>query len=193
LLDRLLWTRVEAAEIMKVTPAGTGLQALDFEASRAMALSPVLAQYRIVHFATHAFSDGEHPERSGLVLSLFDRHGQPQNGVLGLEQIYGLNLPADLVVLSACETALGKEIDGEGLVGLVRGFMYAGATRVMASLWSVDDEVTAYLMAHFYRSLEQDGLSPAAALRAAQMAVRKENKWRSPYFWAGFQLEGEWR
>jgi CHAT domain-containing protein/Tfp pilus assembly protein PilF len=192
-LDRLLWTRLEAAQILKVTPAGEGLQALDFEASRATALSPVLSQYRIVHFATHAVSDSEHPERSGLVLSLFDRHGQPQNGFLGLEQIYSLNLPADLVVLSACDTGLGREVGGEGLVGLVRGFMYAGATRVMASLWSVDDEVTAQLMAHFYKSLEQDGLSPAAALRAAQIEVRKQGRWSSPYYWAGFQIEGEWR
>lgn len=192
-LDRLLWTRVEAAQIMKVTPAGTGLLAQDFAANLTTALSPALAQYRIVHFATHAVSDSEHPERSGLVLSLFDRHGQPENGFLSLQQIYGLNLPADLVVLSACETALGREIGGEGLVGLVRGFMYAGATRVIASLWSVDDEVTASLMAHFYRGLEQERLSPAAALRAAQMAVRKEPKWRPPYYWAGFQLQGEWR
>jgi CHAT domain-containing protein/Tfp pilus assembly protein PilF len=192
-LDRLLWTRLEAEQIMKVTPAGAGLEALDFEASRATALSPTLSQYRIVHFATHAVSDGEHPERSGLVLSLFDRHGQPQNGFLGLEQIYGLNLPADLVVLSACETALGRDIGGEGLVGLVRGFMYAGATRVMASLWSVDDEVTAQLMALFYQHLEQEGLSPAAALRAAQIEIRKHSRWSAPYYWAGFQIEGEWR
>src|SRR5581483_8889623 len=158
LLDRLLWTRVEAAQIMKVTPPGAGFQALDLAANLATASSPELSQYRIVHFATHAVSDSERPERSGLVLSLYDRSGQPQNGFLSLQQIYSLNLPADLVVLSACETALGREIGGEGLVGLVRGFMYAGATRVMASLWSVDDEVTAYLMAHFYRSMEQDGL-----------------------------------
>ena len=156
-------------------------------------MSPALAQYRIVHFATHAVSDSEHPERSGLVLSLYDRRGQPENGFLSLQQIYGLNLPADLVVLSACETALGRDIGGEGVVGLVRGFMYAGATRVIASLWSVDDEVTANLMAHFYRGMEQEKLSPAAALRAAQMAVRKDKKWRPPYYWAGFQLQGEWR
>jgi CHAT domain-containing protein len=192
-VDRLLWTRLEAAQILKMTPPGQELQALDFEASRATALSPQLSQYRIVHFATHAVSDSEHPERSGLVLSLFDRHGQPQNGFLGLEQIYDLNLPADLVVLSACETGLGREIGGEGLVGLVRGFMYAGATRVMASLWSVDDEVTAQLMARFYKSLEQDGLSPAAALRAAQLEVREDRRWSSPYYWAAFQIEGEWR
>ena len=192
-IDRLPWTRLEAAQILKVTPPGEGLEALDFDASRATALSPMLSQYRIVHFATHAISDSERPERSGLVLSLFDRNGQPQNGFLSLGEIYGLTLPADLVVLSACDTGLGREVSGEGLIGLVRGFMYAGATRVVASLWSVDDEVTAQLMAHFYKSLEQDGLSPAAALRAAQIEVRKQARWRSPYYWAGFQIEGEWR
>jgi CHAT domain-containing protein len=191
--DRLLWTRVEAAQIMKVTPAEEGMQALDFDASRATALSPELARYRVVHFATHALSDSEHPERSGLVLSLLDRHGRPQNGFLGLEQIYSLHLPADLVVLSACETGLGREVDGEGLIGLVRGFMYAGATRVMASLWSVDDEATAQLMGSFYKGLEQDRLNPVAALRAAQLQLRTQRRWRSPYYWAAFQLEGDWR
>jgi CHAT domain-containing protein len=192
-IDRLPWTRLEAADILKVTPPGEGMQVLDFDASRATALSSLLSQYRIVHFATHAISDAEHPDRSGLVLSLFDRHGLPQNGFLGLEQIYGLNLSADLVVLSACETALGREVDGEGLIGLVHGFMYAGATRVMASLWNVDDEVTAELMAHFYRNLELNASSPAAALRAAQIEVRRQARWSSPYYWAAFQLQGEWR
>jgi CHAT domain-containing protein len=192
-LDRLPWTRVEAAQIMKVTPPGKGLELLDFEASRATALSAQLERYRIVHFATHALTDSDHPESSGLVLSLFDRRGRPQNGFLGLEQIYGLHLRAELVVLSACETGLGRQIDGEGLIGLVRGFMYAGAARVMASLWSVDDEVTAQLMGYFYKSLEQDRLSPAAALRAAQLQVRQRPNWSAPYYWAGFQLEGDWR
>jgi CHAT domain-containing protein/tetratricopeptide (TPR) repeat protein len=192
-LDRLPWTRLEAAQILKGVPQGASLRALDFAASRATALSPLLAQYRIVHFATHAVSDGEHLERSGLVLSLFDEHGRPQNGFVGLQEIYGLNLPADLVVLSACDTSLGREVDGEGLMGLVRGFMYAGATRVMASLWSVDDEGTAQLMADFYKSLEEGSLGPAASLRAAQMEIRKQPRWRSPYYWAGFQIEGEWR
>jgi CHAT domain-containing protein/Tfp pilus assembly protein PilF len=192
-LSRLLWTQREAAAIFNVTPAGQGMEALGFDANRATAMSPLLAQYRIVHFATHAFLDSKNPERSGLVLSLVDKRGQPQNGFLGLEQIYNLKLPADLVVLSACETGLGQEIRGEGLVGLARGFMYAGASRVMASLWSVEDEVTSELMARFYKSLEQDKLSPAAALRAAQIEVAKEKRWSSPYYWAGFQIQGEWK
>jgi len=97
------------------------------------------------------------------------------------------------VVLSACQTALGKEIRGEGLVGLTRAFMYAGAARVVASLWSVDDEATAELMARFYQGMLGDGLRPAAALREAQISLRRERRWRSPYYWGSFVLLGEWR
>ena len=192
-LSRLLWTQREAAAILSATPAGQGMEALGFDANRATAISPSLAQYRIVHFATHALLDSKNPELSGLVLSLVNKHGRPQNGFLDLEQIYNLNLPADLIVLSACDTGLGQEIRGEGLIGLSRGFMYAGASRVMASLWSVDDEVTSELMARLYKSLEQGKMSPAAALRTAQIEVAKEARWSSPYYWAGFQIQGEWK
>lgn len=192
-LGRLLWTQREAAAIVRVTPSAESMLALGFDANRSFATSPVLAQYRIIHFATHALLDSKNPELSGLVLSLIDRDGRAQDGFLDLEQIYNLNLPADLVVLSACETALGQEVRGEGLIGLARGFMYAGASRVMASLWSVDDEVTSELMAHFYQHLEKDKMTPAAALRAAQLEVAKDKRWTAPYYWAGFQLQGEWK
>jgi len=119
--------------------------------------------------------------------------GNQQNGFLQLEDIYNLNLSADLVVLSACETGLGKQIQGEGLIGLTRGFMYAGASRVMASLWKVDDVATADLMGRFYRAMEKDGMSPAAALRQAQIEMLKQQDWGSPYYWAAFQMQGEWK
>jgi CHAT domain-containing protein/Tfp pilus assembly protein PilF len=192
-LPRLRFSRQEADSILAFTPGGQGMEALDFKANRAAAMDPALSQYRIVHFATHGLLNSEHPELSGLVFSLVDRHGKPQDGFLGLEDIYNLNLPADLVVLSSCETALGKEISGEGLVGLTRGFMYAGATRVVASLWKVSDVATARLMADFYRAMEHDGLRPAAALRSAQVQMWKQKRWSSPYFWAAFQIQGEWR
>ena len=166
---------------------------MDFRASRTTATSPQLGEYRIVHFATHGILDSEHPELSGLVLSLVDRNGNAQNGFLELQDIYNLNLPVDLVVLSACETGLGKEISGEGLMGLTRGFMYAGASRVVASLWKVSDIATAKLMGSFYRAMERDGMRPAAALRAAQIEMWKQGRWSRPYFWAAFQLEGEWK
>ncbi|HEX7285841.1 MAG TPA: CHAT domain-containing tetratricopeptide repeat protein [Candidatus Angelobacter sp.] len=192
-LPRLRFSRQEADAILAVTPAGKGLEAVDFSANRATALNPELSQYRIIHFATHGLLNSEHPELSGLVLSLVDKKGKPQNGFLTLQDIYNLNLPADLVVLSACETGLGKEISGEGLIGLTRGFMYAGATRVVASLWKVSDAATAQLMAEFYRGMEKDGLPPAAALRAAQIAMWKQTRWRHPYYWAAFQIQGEWK
>jgi len=192
-LPRLRFTRREADSIMTVTPLGEGMKALDFHASRATATSPELAQYRVVHFATHGLLDSEHPELSGLVLSLVDEKGKQQNGFLELEDIYNLNLPAELVVLSACETGLGKQIQGEGLVGLTRGFMYAGASRVMASLWKVDDVATAELMGRFYKAMEKEGMRPAAALRQAQTEMWKQKDWSSPYYWAAFQMQGEWK
>jgi len=127
-------------------------------------------------------------------LSLVDRQGKPQNGFLRLYEIYNLKLGADLVVLSACQTGLGKEIQGEGLVGLTRGFMYAGAPRVLASLWKVDDRATAELMKRLYGTmLGPNPLPPAAALRAAQIEMWKNKSFENPYYWAAFTLQGEWR
>ncbi|MGH9854334.1 MAG: CHAT domain-containing protein, partial [Blastocatellia bacterium] len=152
-----------------------------------------LGQYRFVHFATHGYLDSEQPELSALVLSLVNDRGARQNGFLRTHEIYNLKLPAEMVTLSACETGLGKEIRGEGLVGLTRGFMYAGAKRVVVSLWALNDRATAELMARFYRKMLKDGLRPAAALRMAQVELSKQPQWRAPYFWAGFVLQGEWR
>jgi CHAT domain-containing protein len=192
-LSRLLYTRNEADAVMAVTPPGKGMLAVDFDASRALATSPALAKYRIVHFATHGIINDRHPELSGLVLSLVNKRGKPQDGFLKLQDIYSMRLPVDLVVLSGCETGLGEQISGEGLLSLTRGFMYAGATRVVASLWSVSDIATAALMADFYRAMERDGMRPAAALRAAQIQMWKQKQWSSPYFWAAFQIQGDWK
>jgi CHAT domain-containing protein/Tfp pilus assembly protein PilF len=192
-LPRLPFSRREAAMIAALAPGERGLLAVDFEASRETATSPALAGYQIVHFATHGLLDSRHPELSGLVLSMVDQQGKPRNGFLGLEDIFNLNLPVDLVVLSACETALGKDVSGEGLVGLTRGFMYAGAPRVVASLWKVDDVATAELMERFYRGMLTGGLRPAEALRQAQLEMRKQSRWSAPYYWGGFTLQGEWR
>jgi CHAT domain-containing protein len=130
---------------------------------------------------------------SGIVLSLVDEQGRQQNGFLFAHEVYNLKLPAELVVLSACQTGLGKEIKGEGMVGLTRGFMYAGAARVMASLWRVDDQATADLMERFYRAVLKEHQRPAAALRVAQIDMWKQNRWKAPNYWAAFVLQGEWR
>jgi CHAT domain-containing protein/tetratricopeptide (TPR) repeat protein len=192
-ITRLPFTRFEAEGILKAAPPGQSLKATDFRANRETATSAELARYRFVHFATHGVLNSEHPELSGLVLSLVNEQGQPVDGFLRLHDIYNLNLPADLVVLSACQTGLGKEIRGEGLVGLTRGFMYAGAPRVVASLWKVDDAATAELMKRFYQGMLKDNLRPAAALRAAKVEMWKQNRWRAPFYWAAFELQGEWK
>ena len=192
-LSRLPFSRQEARAISSLVPADQRLVATDFEASRTTAIGGALAGYGIVHFATHGFLNSERPELSGLVFSLVDRRGEGQDGFLRLNDIYNMKLPADVVVLSACQTALGKEIRGEGLIGLTRGFMYAGARRVVATLWQVDDSATAELMRRFYRGVFKDGLRPAAALRAAQRELARDPRWASPFFWAGFVLQGDWR
>jgi CHAT domain-containing protein len=127
------------------------------------------------------------------VLSLVDEKGKTQNGFLRLRHIFNLNLPAELVVLSACETGLGEDVKGEGLVGLTRGFMYAGSPRVLVSLWSVNDQGTSELMSRFYKKMLQEGQKPAAALRAAQIEMLQTSQWKEPYYWAAFTLQGEWR
>ena len=191
---RLISTRREAEAILAFVPERERMQALDFEASRKTALRPELGEYRIVHFATHGMLNNIHPELSGIVLSLVDKEGGRQDGFLRLQDIYNLKLSAELVVLSACQTGLGKEIKGEGLIGLTRGFMYAGAPRVVASLWKVDDRATSELMKRFYQGmLGPEALRPAGALRQAQLSIWKQKQWREPYYWAAFVLQSEWK
>ena len=191
-LPRLAFTRREARSIQALAPASR--VALDFEASRTAVQAPDLKDYRFLHFATHGLLNDARPELSGLVLSLVDSKGRPTRGLLTAPDVFNLDLGADLVVLSACRTALGREIRGEGLIGLTRAFMYAGAPRVVASLWPVDDLSTSKLMKSFYEGmLGPRKLRPAAALRRAQAEMASDARWNAPYFWAGFQLQGDWR
>jgi CHAT domain-containing protein/tetratricopeptide (TPR) repeat protein len=192
-LGRLPFSRREAEFIAALAPAGRALTATGFDATRDAAASARLGAYRIVHFATHAVLNTRRPELSGVVLSLVDRAGRSQDGFLRLHDVYNLALRADLVVLSGCQTALGKDMQGEGLLGLTRGFMYAGAPAVVASLWQVDDESTAELMKRFYRAMFQEGRRPAEALRTAQLEMTGNPRWSAPFYWAGFVLQGDWR
>lgn len=191
-LSRLPWSGEEAKAIAKLVPRNENLTSLGFKANRQIATGAELSKYRFIHFATHGIMDLEHPELSGIVFSMFDEKGLPQDGYVRLHEIYNLNLPAELVVLSACQTGVGKQIKGEGLIALTRGFMYAGAKSIVASLWKVDDAATSQLMAEFYKQIFTNKLKPAAALRAAQLKMSQEKRWRSPYYWAGFFLQGEW-
>jgi CHAT domain-containing protein/tetratricopeptide (TPR) repeat protein len=190
---RLPWTRKEA-EVITAEAAGRDvLLALDARASRDLATAGDLGRYRILHFATHGVLDSQRPALSALVLSQVDERGQARDGFLRLHDVYHLRLNADLVVLSGCETALGKTLRGEGIIGLTRGFFHAGASQVMASLWPVRDRATAELMQRTYRGMFRDGLLASAALRQAQASMWRERQWRDPYFWAAFVLQGDWR
>jgi len=192
-LRRLTFSRTEADAIAELAPASARLKAVDFAATRAAATGPAASEYGVVHFATHALLNSQHPELSAIVLSLVDENGDAQNGFLRLHEIYNLRLNADLVVLSACQTALGPEIRGDGLAGLARGFMYAGAPRVIASLWRVDDRATAELMRRFYRHHLRGRQTAAASLRAAITELAALPRWSAPYYWAGFVFQGEWQ
>jgi CHAT domain-containing protein/Tfp pilus assembly protein PilF len=191
---RLKGTETEANAILKLVPSDN-LQAFGFEANYNWVTNKQLSQYRFLHFATHGFADPNNPELSGIVLSLFlDKQGKPANkGYLRLGDIFNLDFAADLIVLSACETGLGKDVNGEGLVGLTRGLMYAGAERVAVSLWKVDDAGTAELMKQFYTEMLKQGKSPTDALRAAQLKLWENSSLKNPYYWSAFTLQGEWR
>lgn len=192
-IPRLWRTSDEAKAIMSLVPSGSGMMATGFEASRETATSPLLGRYQIVHFAAHGLVNNKHPELSGIILSLVNDEGERVDGFLQLHDIYNLDLSAELVVLSACNTGLGEDIEGEGLVGLTRAFLYAGSKSVVASLWNVDDAATAELMHHFYEAMLKDGRPPSAALRSAKEAMRRQKRWRQPYYWAGFFIQGEYR
>jgi CHAT domain-containing protein len=192
-LSRLIASREEAQAIASLAPPGSSYVAVNFEANREQATNAMLNQYRVLHFATHALLNTEHPELSGIVLSFYDAQAKPRDGFLRLNHIYNLRLSNELVVLSACSTALGKDVKGEGMIGLTRGFMYAGVPRVIASLWKVDDEATAEFMKIFYRRLLREQMTASSALRAAQVEMQQQPRWRSPYYWAAFTLQGDWR
>lgn len=186
----------EAAAILALAPAAERSAALlvGREASRAAVLGGPLRDYRFLHFATHGSFAATDPGGGRLALAQTGPRGRPEaNGFLHLADIYGLDLRADLVTLSACQSALGRDVRGEGMTGMTRGFFYAGAERVVVSLWNVNDRVAVELMRRFYRGMLAEGLAPAAALRAAQDEVRRQKGWQAPYYWAGFTLQGEWR
>lgn len=190
--SRLVYASEEADAILAVAPRGTTMIARGFDASRETAMSLDIGGYQIIHFATHGFLDSELPELSGILLTRVDQNGSERNGLMALHDIYTLDLSAELTVLSACQTALGKEIRGEGLVGLTHSFMSAGSKSVVASLWKVDDRATASLMSDFYESMLRKGMSPVAALRAAKLKMMQDKRWTAPYYWAGFVFQGDY-
>lgn len=190
--SRLAYASEEADAISEAAPWGTTMIARGFDANRETALSPQVGEYQIVHFATHGFLDSEHPELSAIVLSMVDQNGVKKSGLLTLHDIYSLDLSAELTVLSACQTALGKDIKGEGMVGLTHSFMSAGAKSVVASLWKVDDRATNVLMSDFYHSMLRNSVPPVTALRASKLKMIQDKRWNQPYYWAGFVFQGDY-
>jgi CHAT domain-containing protein len=191
-LSRLSATDWEARRIASL--AGDSRVVSNFAASREAALDPALGEYRFIHFATHAVINAENPDLSAIALSQVDERGRPLNGMLSTQDIHHLRLSAELVVLSACRTGLGKDAPGEGLLSLTRGFLSSGAARVIVTLWSIEDQATAEMMSRFYRRmLGPQAMTPAAALRATQEEMWREGRWGAPYYWGGFALQGDWR
>jgi CHAT domain-containing protein len=191
-LSRLPFSRTEAKEIAQNSPYNTSLN-LDFKASRERLLNGEFDYFDILHFATHGFLNNQHPELSGLVLSLVDEKGNQQNGFLRTQDLFLLKIKPQMVVLSACQTGLGKQVENEGLVGLTRGFLANGTPRIVATLWKVDDAATADFMSRFYRAMLKENQVPSAALKTAQNEMRQIKRFSHPRFWAGFVLTGEWR
>ena len=195
-LARLPFSRLDVASLGQLVAPQGRLIAVDFAASRQTLVSQQMQQFRIIHFSTHAIVDDRQPALSGIALSMVDSRGRPVDGFVRLTDIYNLDsLRAELVVLSACRTALGRQVRGEGVVGLSRAFLYAGASQVLVTLWSVDDEASAEFMKYFYTAmLGPKKQSPSEALRSAELALSASKRWMGdPFYWAGFVLQGDWK
>lgn len=193
-LQRLPATEDEAKSIADTVGSNRTTVRTGFAANRTNALAADVSDYKVLHFATHGLIDETRPELSGIVLSMFDREGKPQDGgFIRMQDVYGLNLNTDLVVLSACDTGLGKVIKGEGIMSLNNAFLQSGAKSVVSSLWKVDDTVTRELMSEFYRGIVSDGLTPAAALRHAQIKMFNDPRFSSPFYWAAFTAQGDYQ
>jgi CHAT domain-containing protein len=187
---RLRFSRLEAERILALVPKPQSLGALDFAAEKTLLTGTRLRGFRTIHLATHAVIDTKNPEWSRIVFSQVDAGGSARDGSLRLWEVYNLELDAGLVVLSACQSAIGPQVRGEGLLGLARGFLYAGARSAVASLWDVDDRSTAELMARFYDGYLRRRLTPSAALRQAQLQILRDARWSLPYYWAPFAAIG---
>lgn len=188
-LRRLPSTAIEARELEALVgdPRQT-LSLLGPQASRDNVMRAPLDRFRLLHFATHALADGRDPALASIALSRFGTDGEPLDGALRQYDITQLRLQADLVVLSGCDTALGREIAGEGPIGLSHAFLRSGARAVVATLWQVPDTSTAVLMREFYRQMLEQGRAAPDALALAQQHLRRQSRWSDPYYWAGFQL-----
>lgn len=192
-LARLPASKIESETIIQTVGAATTENYTGFAATRENLLNLKTGDYKIIHFATHGLVKEKHPELSGIMFSRFDAEGQKLDHSVRIQDIYGLNLNADLVVLSACETGIGKEIRGEGLVSLNNAFLQTGAKSVVATLWKVEDGATLELMRNFYDLMVNEKLPPSKALQKSQIKLRENPQYRSPFYWAAFTVQGDFK
>lgn len=193
LLERLPASKSESDSIINIIGSSKSDNFSGFAANRDQLLNLKTNNYKIIHFATHGTTDENRPELSGIILSRFDEKGRQRDESFRIHDIYGLNLNADLVVLSACKTGIGKEVKGEGLMSLNNAFLQVGAKSVMASLWKVEDTATLELMKSFYDSMKNKNLPPSQALREAQIKMWNNPQYKSPFYWAAFTIQGEYK
>ncbi len=192
-LVRLDSSKREADSIIDILGTSNADDFSGFSANRERLLNANARDYKILHFATHGLIDEKRPELSGIVLSRFDENGQKTDEFFRLHDIYGMNLNSDLVVLSACNTGIGKEVRGEGLMSLNNAFLSVGAKSVMASLWKVEDGATLELMKNFYDAMANEKLTPSKALQKAQIKMQQSERYKSPFYWAAFTVQGDYR
>jgi CHAT domain-containing protein len=185
---RLKNSKEEADAIVGIVGSRNVLDLRDFGANRDSALDPRLRSYRYIHLSVHG-----DPELPAIVLSAFDAQGRPLDPFLRAKDIQTLGLSADLVVLGSCGSGLGQEIRGEGIVGLTQAFLSGGASRIIVSLWNLNDLATSEIMPFFYANLLKQGKRPSAALQRAQIAMWRQSRWNAPVYWAGLVQQGEWK
>lgn len=192
-LQRLEASEDEAQTISQISDASKSVIRSGFAATRNEIFSSDIYDYKILHFATHGLTNDERPELSRIILSAFDAEGKDLDSAVRLQDIYGLNLSTDLVVLSACETGIGKEVKGEGLMSFNNAFLQAGAKSVVSSLWKVDDAATGELMKYFYEELASGKYTTSESLRHAQIKMWNNPQYNSPFYWAAFTIEGDFQ
>ena len=189
----LAWSEKEVKEIDRLFKK-SGLSnnsVLVFEQANENALKTQCQQdYKYIHIASHSFPNFKNPKFSGIACSPPKDSSETEDGILFVNEIYNMNLKADLVVLSSCESGLGQLVSGEGLMGLNRSFIAAGTPNVLYSLWKVNDEKSSQLMIEFYRQILEGGKTYPAALRAAKLKMLEDEVTALPLYWSGFVLIG---
>ncbi len=190
-LTRLKESKAESDSIVEIVGEKNADVYTGFSANREELLNISTSGYKIIHFATHGYLEDEHPELSGIVLSRFGPNREKLEEFFRLQDIYGMKLRADLVVLSACETGIGKEVKGEGLKSLNNAFLQVGAKTVVSSLWQVEDSATGEFMKIFYETMLNGEMTASKALQITKQKMRENRRFGAPYYWAGFTIQGD--